>query len=257
VPAILELRDVSKHFGGLPAVDGVDLDVEQGLITAIIGPNGAGKSTLLKTVSGMHEPTRGRLVFDGVDITAMPPHAIRQEGIAKVLQTPRPLPSMTVRENAALGAMFGTPGGRRGERDALAAGGRALELVGLAPKASWHVGQLTLHDRRTLDLARAIAGRPRLLLLDEVMAGLNPSELEASMNIVRTVRDEAGVTVIWVEHVMKAVRALAEYVAVLDHGELLVEGDPETVMRDDRVVEAYLGEGATAGGGPDPVGGAA
>lgn len=254
--AILELRDVSKHFGGLPAVDGVDLDVQQGVITAIIGPNGAGKSTLLKTISGMHAPTRGTVVFDGVDITAMATHSIRRQGIAKVLQTPRPLESMTVRENVALGAMFGTTGGRRAEPEALATADESLELVGLDAKGPWHVGQLTLHERRALDLARALAGRPRLLLLDEVMAGLNPGELESSMAIVRRVRDEAGVTVVWVEHVMKAVRALAEHVAVLDHGQLLVEGDPETVMDDVRVVEAYLGEGVTSGVAPSTDGAA-
>ena len=241
---ILELRGVSKRFGGLPAVDDVNLDVEQGLIFAIIGPNGAGKSTLLKTISGMHDATAGRIAFDGTDITAMSMHRVRQQGIGKVLQTPRPLPSMTTRENVALGAMFGTPGGRRGERASLVAADDALDLVGLGPKARWPVGQLNLHEQRILDLARALAGQPKVLLLDEVMAGLNPSELEDSMQVVRSVRDEASVTVVWVEHVMKAVTALADHVAVLNFGKLLTQGTPGEVMRDDTVVEAYLGEGA-------------
>ncbi len=241
---ILRLHDVSKRFGGLPAVDRVSLDVARGRIFAIIGPNGAGKSTLLKTISGMHQPSGGRIVFDGTDITGLPTHRIRQQGIGKVLQTPRPLPTMTTRENAALGAMFGTPGGRRSERAALAAADDALDLVGLGKKAGWHVGRLNLHEQRILDLARALAGQPRMLLLDEVMAGLNPGELEASMAIVRSVRDGADVTVVWVEHVMRAVRALAEEVAVLNFGQLLITGPPEVVMRDAAVVEAYLGTAA-------------
>ena len=241
---ILQLRDVEKRFGGLPAVDGVTLDVAQGRIFAIIGPNGAGKSTLLKTISGMHDATSGSIVFDGTEITALSTHAIRHQGIAKVLQTPRPLPSLSTRENVALGAMFGTPGGRRDERASLAAADEALDLVGLGPKATWPVSQLNLHDQRILDLARALAGSPRLLLLDEVMAGLNPGELEASMDVVRRVRDGADVTIVWVEHVMGAVTALADEVAVLNFGRLLTQGPPKQVMRDKAVIEAYLGQGA-------------
>ncbi|HUG83679.1 MAG TPA: ABC transporter ATP-binding protein [Euzebya sp.] len=244
---ILSLRDVHTHFGGLPAVDGVTLDVAPGLIFAIIGPNGAGKSTLLKTISGMHQATSGQVLLEGVDITRMKTHAIRQQGIGKVLQTPRPLPSMTTRENVALGAMFGTPGGRRGQRESVAAADDALDLVGLGPKAGWAVSQLNLHEQRILDLARALAGQPRLLLLDEVMAGLNPAELEASMATVRDVRDNAGVTVVWVEHVMRAVRALADEVAVLNFGQLLAAGTPSEVMTEPTVIEAYLGQGAIAG----------
>lgn len=242
---LLQLRDVEKHFGGLPAVDRVSLEVAPGLIFAVIGPNGAGKSTLLKTVSGMHEASAGEVVFDGEDITALPTHARRQRGIAKVLQTPRPLHSMSTRDNVALGAMFGTPGGRRDEADALAGADEALALVGLADKADLPVTQLNLHEQRTLDLARALAGRPRLLLLDEVMAGLNPGELETSMAVVRRIRDDAEVTVVWVEHVMRAVTALADHVAVLNFGRLLTQGAPDEVMRDPMVVEAYLGERAS------------
>jgi ABC-type branched-subunit amino acid transport system ATPase component len=244
VSPILELRDVEKRFGGLPAVDGVTLDVAQGRIFAIIGPNGAGKSTLLKTISGMHAATSGRIAFDGVDITGMSTHGLRQSGIAKVLQTPRPLYSMSTRENVALGAMFGTPGGRRAERSSLSAADEALDVVGLGDKATWNVGQLNLHEQRILDLARALAGQPRLLLLDEVMAGLNPGELEASMQVVRKVRDGSDVTVVWVEHVMRAVTALADEVAVLNFGQLLAQGPPQQVMRDRGVIEAYLGQGA-------------
>lgn len=241
---ILQLQRVVKRFGGLPAVDGVTLDVERGRIFAIIGPNGAGKSTLLKVISGVHDATSGTVIVDDVDITRMPMHTIRQQGVGKVLQTPAPLHSLSTRENAALGAMFGTPGGRRSERESLASADEALELVGLADKAAWPVGQLNLHQQRLLELARAMAGQPKLLLLDEVMAGLNPSELEDSIAIVRRIRDDAGVTVVWVEHVMKAVTALADEVAVLNFGQLLTRGQPADVMREQAVIEAYLGQGA-------------
>ena len=251
VDPVLQLRGVEKRFGGLPAVDGVDLDVPAGAIFAIIGPNGAGKSTLLKAISGLEPPTAGTVVFAGADITGLPAHRVRHAGIAKVLQTPRVFPTMTVRENVALGAMFGGAGGRRGEREALAAADEALEAVGLAQRADGTVGELNLHEQRTLDLARALAGRPRVLLLDEVMAGLNPTELEASIAIVRTVRDTLGITVVWVEHVMKAVNALADEVVVLNFGRTLAAGTPHEVMRDPSVIEAYLGRGALQHDGED------
>ena len=241
---ILRLHDVSKRFGGLPAVDRVSLDVARGRIFAIIGPNGAGKSTLLKTISGMHQPSGGRIVFDGTDITGLPTHRIRQHGIGKVLQTPRPLPTMTTRENAALGAMFGTPGGRRSERAALAAADDALDLVGLGEKAGWHVGRLNLHEQRILDLARALAGNPACCCSTRSWPGSTRESSRRPWRIVRSVRDGADVTVVWVEHVMRAVRALAEEVAVLNFGQLLITGPPEVVMRDPAVVEAYLGTAA-------------
>lgn len=237
----LDLLDVKKHFGGLPAVDGVTLDVEQGSIFAIIGPNGAGKSTLLKCICGMHRATSGRIAVSGQDVTSLPVHALRQHGIAQVRQTPRPLPSMSTRENVVVDAMFGAPAGRRAEPDALVAADEALALVGLADKADWPVGRLTLHEQRMLGLASALAGDPRLLLLDEVMAGLNPTELASALDVIRRIRDEQGVTIIWVEHVMRAVMALAEEVAVLNFGRLLARGTPREVMNDEQVVSAYLG----------------
>jgi ABC-type branched-subunit amino acid transport system ATPase component len=241
--AILEVRDLGKRFGGLPAVDRVDLDVEEGEVFAIIGPNGAGKSTLLKMISGMLTPSTGSVVFEGVDITGRRPHRIRHSGIAKVLQTPRVFETMTTRENAALGAMFGGTGGRRSEREALEIGDEVLGLLSLDSKASLPVSNLNLHEKRTLELARAMAGRPRILLLDEVMAGLNPSELATYIAVVRKVRDELGVTVVWVEHVMKAITALADRVFVLNFGQQLALGSTSEVMTDPKVVEAYLGRG--------------
>ena len=244
---ILELEGVEKRFGGLPAVDRVSLGVDDGEILAIVGPNGAGKSTLLKMISGLEKPTAGMVRFQGADITGMEPHQVRRRGISMVLQTPRMFASLTVAENVVLGAMFGGPDGVESEADARRRAADSLEFVGLSDQAGQLVGRLNLHEQRFLELARAIAGHPRLLLIDEVMAGLNDTELAASIDIVRTVRDQLGVTVIWVEHVMKAVMNLAERIVVLDFGAVLADGDPQVIMRDPAVVKAYLGTEASAG----------
>ena len=239
---MLETDQIGKSFGGLPAVDGVSIGADDGEILAIVGPNGAGKSTLLKVIVGLESATQGRVTFAGEDITKAPPYRVRQMGIAMVQQTPRPFPTMTVLENAALGALFGRPDGYRSEQDALRFGRNALSFVGLAERESDEVASLNLHEQRFLELARALAGQPRILILDEVMAGLNETELEASMQMVRSIRDSHDVTVIWVEHVMKAVMSLADRVVVLNFGKVLTEGTPQEVMRDPGVVEAYLGE---------------
>ena len=239
---ILELEDVEKRYGGLPAVDGVTLGVDDGEILAIVGPNGAGKSTLLKTIVGLESPTAGSISLGGSDIAGLAPHRIRHLGVAMVLQTPRMFPTMSVRENVALGAMFGGTTGLVSEAEAIARSDEALEFVGLDDRADDDVTSLNLHEQRFLGLGRALVGRPRLLLADEVMAGLNDTELQASIDIVRTVRDSLGITVIWIEHVMKAVMNLAERVVVLNFGTVLADGDPREVMRDPAVVNAYLGQ---------------
>lgn len=240
----LEVIDVEKHFGGLPAVGGVSFTVDEGEIVALVGPNGAGKSTLLKAIGGMQTATSGVVRFRGADITRVKPHQARQAGIAIVLQTPRPFDTMTVRENAVLGAMFG--GGRISERAATRAADEMLEFVGLDDRGSEHVGALNLHEQRFLEIARQLAARPKLVLLDEVMAGLNDSELDASVAMVRRACSEFGVTVIWVEHVMKAVMSLAQRILVLNFGELIADGEPQEVMRLPEVVTAYLGERAVS-----------
>ena len=240
---LLELEEVGKHFGGLPAVDGVNVGVDDGEILAIVGPNGAGKSTLLKLIVGLERPTSGSITFDGRQISGHPPHTVSRLGIAMVQQTPRVFPSMSVLENATLGAIFGSDAGNRSESEALARGREILTMVGLGGRHGDQVANLNLHERRFLELARALAGQPRLILLDEVMAGLNDAELGASIEMVRTIRERFGITVVWVEHVMKAVMQLAERVVVLNFGRVLAEGPAETVMRDDAVVEAYLGVG--------------
>jgi len=239
---LLELHQVVKHYGGLAAVNGVTLKADDGEILAIVGPNGAGKSTLLKLIVGLEAPTGGTIRLAGEDITHYPPHRVRQMGVATVQQTPRHFASMTALENVALGALFGKAGAHRKEEQALALAREALSFVGLADRRHDPVGNLNLHEQRFLELARAIAGQPRLLVLDEVMAGLNDAELEASTEIVRAIRDQFDMTILWVEHVMKAVMNLAERVVVLNFGDVLTEGLPEDVMRHPAVVTAYLGK---------------
>jgi ABC-type branched-subunit amino acid transport system ATPase component len=240
--ALLELHKVAKHFGGLAAVNSVTMKVDDGEILAIVGPNGAGKSTLLKLIVGLEMPTRGTIRFGGEDISRFPAHRVRQMGIAMVQQTPRHFPTMTVLENVALGALFGRAGAHRKEEQALEHAREALSFVGLVDRRQEPVGNLNLHEQRFLELARAIAGGPRLLVLDEVMAGLNDAELESSIEIIRRIRDQFNVTIIWVEHVMKAVMSLAERMVVLNFGDILTEGLPKEVMRHPAVIEAYLGE---------------
>ncbi len=242
--SLLVLDDVEKRFGGLPAVDRVSFGVDEGEILALVGPNGAGKSTLLKAISGLQPPTAGRITFAGRQLAGLSAHSVRQRGVAMVLQTPRTFDSMTVRDNVVLGAMFGSTTGRIRESEANARAEEALEFIGLADRVDDEVGSLNLHEQRFLELARALAGKPRLVLLDEVMAGLNETELAASIDIVRMARDTLGVTVIWVEHVMTAVMSLAERIVVLDFGQVLADGAPADVMRSPDVVTAYLGDGA-------------
>jgi ABC-type branched-subunit amino acid transport system ATPase component len=239
---LLGIDSVEKHFSGLAALSEVTLGVDEGEIVALVGPNGAGKSTLLKAISGIQPASSGSIRFQGRELVGLKAHTVRRAGVAMVLQTPRTFESMTVRDNVAVGAMFGGQGGSASESAAAEAAEEALAFVGLADRADDEVGALNLHEQRFLEMARALAGRPTLLLLDEVMAGLNETELAASIEIVRRARDELGLTVIWVEHVMTAVMTLAERVVVLDFGRILADGEPTEVMRRPEVVTAYLGQ---------------
>jgi ABC-type branched-subunit amino acid transport system ATPase component len=243
--ALLAVDSLAKRFGGLPAIDGVTFGVDDGEILAVVGPNGAGKSTLLKTIGGLERPSAGTVTLTGERLDGLAPHRVRRRGVAMVMQTPLTFGSMTCLENVALAAMFGH-GGVLAEPEAIRRAEQALAFVGLERRADQPVGSLNLHQQRFLELAKALAGRPRLLLIDEVMAGLNDAELAASLQIVRTARDTLGITIIWVEHVMKAVMSLAERVIVLNFGRMLAEGEPEAVMRHPDVIDAYLGQGHDA-----------
>ena len=239
--AVLEGERLTKHFGGLPALTDVSFTVARGEILGLIGPNGAGKSTLLNLIGGSFSPSDGRVLFQGREVTGLRPHEIAKRGVARVLQTPRSFASMSVRENVAIGSLFG---GR--ERSGTASADRDpieffLDLAGLLDKKDLPVEGLTLQEKRMLELARALAMRPTLLLLDEAMSGLNPSEMERAMRLIRRIRDELEVSIIWVEHVMHAIMGVAERVLVLDFGRVIAVGTPAEVARDQGVIDAYLG----------------
>jgi branched-chain amino acid transport system ATP-binding protein len=223
------------------AVDGVNFAIEKSEIVGIIGPNGAGKTTLLNCISGVYRLDGGDIRWQGTSIAGMASHRVASLGIGRTFQIVRPFGSMTVRENAAVGALFGSATGRRGVRGAFALADEVLELVGLQAKASHPVSTLTIPDRKRLEVARAVATRPQLLLLDEVMAGLNNVEIDEALDMVRAVH-ATGVTVLLIEHVMRVIVGVCRRAIVLDFGQVLAEGEPEVVLRDERVIKAYLGE---------------
>ena len=222
------------------AVNFVTMEVVEGEILGLIGPNGAGKTTLFNLITGVHPPTQGRIFFNDKDITSAPPHSRCWMGITRTFQLVRPFPHLTVLENATIGRVYGRNSVRiksRAESEAL----EILAKVGLADRASEKAKSLTLVDRKRLELARALATKPRLLLLDELLAGLNPSEVLASMELIQSIRD-TGITIIMVEHLVKAVFGIADRVVVLNAGDLIAEGTPNVVARDQKVIDAYLGK---------------
>jgi branched-chain amino acid transport system ATP-binding protein len=239
--AILQGEQVSKHFGGLKAVDNVDFHLDEGEILGLIGPNGAGKTTLFSVIAGSIPATRGRLVFDGRDIAAWAPHRVVHAGICRTHQIVRPFPNLTVRDNVSVGAVYGRRADGRTTVDDL------LDFVGLIDRADRMPGALTLAGRKRVELARALATNPRVLLLDEVVAGLNPAEAQRLVDLIRDVR-ERGVSIIMTEHVMHAVMGVSDRIMVLDHGQLIAEGAPDEVANDQQVIEAYLGADATGDG---------
>jgi len=238
---LLALEGVTKRFGGVSALTDVTFHVAEGEILGIIGPNGAGKTTLLNCVSGVYRLDAGSIHLGDRRINGMAPHHIAGLGIGRTFQVVKPFQSMTVRENCAVGALFGSREAHMAPKAAFAAADEILELVGLAPKAGLTVGSLTIPDRKRLEVARALATKPRLLLLDEVMAGLNPVEVDEALEMIRTVHGN-GVTIVLIEHVMRVVVGVCNRVVVLHFGEVLAEGAPGAVLQDSRVIEAYLGE---------------
>ena len=241
IAPILVVNGISRTFGGLKAVQNVSLSVPQGSLTALIGPNGAGKTTLFALMSGFLAPDAGRVEFAGQDITNAAPDANARLGLARTFQIVQPFAAQTVRENIAVGAHLHEP--RRAA--ALAAAEVVAARVGLAAQLDKPAADLTVAGRKRLELARALATKPKLLLLDEVLAGLNPQEIADMIPVVRGIA-QSGVTVLMIEHVMQAVMNLAEHVWVLAQGQLIAEGTPEEITSSDVVIEAYLGHGTAA-----------
>jgi branched-chain amino acid transport system ATP-binding protein len=235
--ALLETRDVSRRFGGVAANVDITLDVAHGEILGLIGPNGAGKSTLFNIIAGAIMPTAGRILFEGRDITNLTAPARCAAGIARTFQVVRSFETMTVLENIMVGSLARTASTKVARKNALA----VLESTGLGARANARARELTPAEKRRLEVARALATRPRLLLLDEVLTGLTPTEAQRGVDLVRSIR-ATGVTIVMVEHVMEVVMPLVDRVVVLDLGRVLAQGRPDAVVRDPRVIAAYLGE---------------
>jgi len=236
---ILQVNGVSKNFGGLQALLKVSFDLPQGQILGLIGPNGAGKTTLFNVINGVYPPTAGEIIFNGENITGMEPYYLAQRGLARTHQIVKPLNDLTVIENVMVGACFGREGHNLKEARNIAS--EVLEFVGLANRSSQLAASLNVAQKKRLEMARALASRPYLLLLDEVLAGLNPSEISTMVETIRKIRQQ-GVTIIMIEHVMHAVMTVSERMIVLDYGQQIAEGTPDDVAANEKVIQAYLGD---------------
>ncbi len=239
---ILTVESLSKYFGALKAVDNVSFYVQEGEIVGLVGPNGAGKTTLINLITGTLHKTRGRVLFMGKDISKITPDRAAKLGIARTFQITKPLRGMTVEENVLTGALFGRRGRPTSIREAKKKARVCLQITGMERKKAFPISQLTVPDQKRLELARSLATDPYLLLLDESMAGLSPTEVDQALNLIKKINSEMHITILFIEHVMRAVMAISERIVILHHGQKLVEGSPQEIANNPRVIEAYLGK---------------
>lgn len=239
---ILEIETLSKHFGALKAVDEVSFKVKKGEIIGLIGPNGAGKTTLTNLATGAFPKTAGKVIFKDLDISNLKPYQIARYGLTRTFQVVKPLIGMTVEENVLVGSLYGKDKRHADMKNASKRAREIIKLVGLESKKDSSVSDITLPDLKKMEFARVLAMEPEVLFLDEVMAGLNPTEVEEASILVKKVRQEKNLTIVYIEHIMKAVMGISDRIVVLHHGRKIVEGTPQEVVNNSAVIEAYLGK---------------